>query len=215
MSRLTGIPDLIADPTLFGGGTHENLHGQSLDPHVDFNYTEDGQAHRRLNLLLYLNKGWDPNWGGSIELHSNPRDPDHNQITAINVLFNRALIFETNEISWHGFSEIDLPEQQQNRSRKSLSIYLYTKDRPANEIVGPHATFYVQRPLEPRFVPGYVLRDSDVAYLKQSFHKRDRMIEFYHRLDEQWGRERKAAVAHLRMNSGPASGRRRWTMRIS
>src|ERR1700716_1063462 len=31
MSKLTGIRDLIADRTLFGGGTHNNLSDQGLD----------------------------------------------------------------------------------------------------------------------------------------------------------------------------------------
>src|SRR5580658_9939447 len=51
MTAITGIPDLIADPNMFGGGTHDNQHGQALDPHVDFNLlTIDGTAmHRRVN----------------------------------------------------------------------------------------------------------------------------------------------------------------------
>src|SRR5687768_8762233 len=56
MSAITGIEDLYGDPTLYGGGTHENLNGQTLDVHVDFNFQIGQGFHRRANLLLYLNK---------------------------------------------------------------------------------------------------------------------------------------------------------------
>ena len=125
MSAISGIPDLVGDISLYGGGTHENLNGQELDPHVDFNYVSGGRAHRRMNLLIYLNKNWNPEWGGAIEVHSNPRDPDNNKIAAYNVDFNKALLFETNEYSWHGFPRICLPaELSATHSRKCLSIYL-------------------------------------------------------------------------------------------
>ncbi|MGC1551068.1 MAG: 2OG-Fe(II) oxygenase, partial [Rhodanobacter sp.] len=130
MSSMTGISDLLPDPRMYGGGTHENRHGQSMDTHVDFNYDQDHGYHRRLNLIVYLNKEWDESWGGAIELHSNPRDQEANKVVAFNCLFNRAIVFKTNEYSWHGFERVTLPESERNRSRKSLSIYLYTKARP-------------------------------------------------------------------------------------
>jgi hypothetical protein len=119
MSALTGIPDLIADETLHGGGTHENLDGQGLDVHVDFNIDERRMLHRRVNLLIYLNKEWRDDWGGLIEFHSDPRDPQHNVIRSFRPLFNHAVIFATSEHSWHGFQQISLPADRKHLSRKS------------------------------------------------------------------------------------------------
>jgi len=200
MSRLSGIPDLLIDPKMFGGGTHDNRHGQELDPHVDFNYDESEQLHRRLNLIVYLNKEWETEWGGALEIHSNPRRPQENQIESFDPLFNRAVMFETNEYSWHGFPKIDLPEDKRHLSRKSLSIYLYTKDRPAEEIAPMHATFYVQRPLPKHIAAGRTLSEQDVTDLALLLRRRDDWIEFYHRLELEKNRElakMRAAVAHL------------------
>ena len=58
LSRITGIPDLQADPELAGGGMHVMGPGSRLDVHVDFNMLVERKLHRRLNIVLYLNEGW-------------------------------------------------------------------------------------------------------------------------------------------------------------
>jgi hypothetical protein len=189
IGEMTGIPDLVSDPALYGGGTHENLHGQDLDPHVDFNYDEAQKLHRRLNLIVYLNKDWKTEWGGALELHSNPRRPAENSIQAWAPSFNRAVLFETHEHSWHGFPKIELPEAERHRSRKSISIYLYTRDRPAGEIAPVHGTFYVHRPLPARFREGYTLTDADEKELLFQVDRRDKWIEKYQRMELDKGAE--------------------------
>ena len=197
MSRLSGIPELLLDPKMFGGGTHENRHGQELDPHIDFNYAEDHGLHRRLNLIVYLNKEWKTEWGGAIEIHSNPRLPDENCIRAFDPLFNRAVMFETNEYSWHGFPKINLPDEERHRSRKSISIYLYTRERPAEEIAPPHGTFYVNRPLDPRFRAGYTLTEADEKDLKFQLDRRDKWIEKYQRMELDFSGELQRKNAYI------------------
>jgi hypothetical protein len=189
VSELTGIPDLLHDPLMFGGGTHENLHGQDLDPHVDFNYDQSRRLHRRLNLIVYMNKEWRPEWGGSLELHSNPRDPYTNRIFSYEPRFNRCVLFETNEYSWHGFPEIRLPEHRRDLSRKSISIYLYTRERPVEEVAPVHATFYVQRPLPPHFSAGQTLTEGDVLELRRMLGRRDEWIKKYQQLELDRNRE--------------------------
>jgi Rps23 Pro-64 3,4-dihydroxylase Tpa1-like proline 4-hydroxylase len=183
ISQVSGIPELLPDPAHYGGGTHENRHGQDLDPHVDFNYDEPQKLHRRLNLIVYLNKDWNPDWGGSLEIHSNPRRPLENQIHSYAPTFNRAVLFETNEYSWHGFPKIELPEAERHRSRKSISIYLYTRDRPADEIAPVHGTFYVHRPLDKRFRAGYTLTEADMKDLLFQVDRRDKWIEKYQQME--------------------------------
>jgi Rps23 Pro-64 3,4-dihydroxylase Tpa1-like proline 4-hydroxylase len=169
ISKITGIPDLLYDEDYFGGGTHENRDGQKLDAHVDFNYQPRTNTHRRLNLIVYLNHEWDDSWGGSLELHSNPWNPDDDRRTSILPLFNRAVIFETNEISWHGFKEIHLPESKKSLSRKSFAIYLYTSQRPAGETSPSHATIYVPDSMPSDWEPNRILSTDDLDMLKQRF----------------------------------------------
>ena len=112
MSEITGIPDLKYDPWYYGAGTHENFHGAGLDPHFDFNIHPKTAQHRRINAIVYLNKNWDPSWKGSICFHSDPYDLRGDQVTEIETIFNRCVIFETTERSWHSVPPVDSPRGQ-------------------------------------------------------------------------------------------------------
>ena len=172
IGRITGIPDLLYDPWYFGGGTHENRNGQDLDAHVDFNRHPIERWHRRLNLIVYLNRDWNDAWGGSLQLHSDPRAAD-DRITTITPLYNRAVIFETTEWSWHAFPRIALPADKQQLTRKSVALYFYTKERPADELADTHSTIYVDPPLPERFQTGFTLAADDVEALRVLLTRRD------------------------------------------
>ncbi len=180
MTQITGIPDLLYDPHYFGGGTHENREGQDLDVHVDFNRHPVTHSHRRLNLIIYLNHEWDDAWGGALELHSDPHS-DADRITLVTPLFNRAVIFETTEWSWHGFSRISLPEDRKQISRRSIALYFYTREREPEELADTHSTIYVERPLPARFVPGLQLNEHDVEELKGILRRRDAHLQRLYR----------------------------------
>lgn len=175
IGRITGIDGLLYDPWYFGGGTHDNRHGQDLDPHVDFNRHPIQPWHRRLNLIVYLNHEWDDEWGGSLELHSDPRSPD-DRVKAVTPLFNRCVIFETTEHSWHGFRRIDLPPAHSGLSRKSVALYFYTVDRPEEELAEPHSTIYVDRPLPEHIRAGHTLSEDDMDALRALLARRDQHI---------------------------------------
>lgn len=172
IGRLTGIADLLYDPFYFGGGTHENREGQDLDPHVDFNRHPVERWHRRLNLIVYLNREWDDAWGGSLELHSDPRSVD-DRVTLVTPLYNRCVIFETTEWSWHGFGRITLPAARKELTRKSIALYFYTRERPAAELADTHSTIYVDRPLPEHLRAGATLSEADVETLRSLLARRD------------------------------------------
>lgn len=182
VGEITGIPKLLYDPDYVGGGTHENLEGQELDPHVDFNYHPRTRRHRRLNLILFLNPEWEPAWGGSLELHRNPWLPSaENPIQAVVPAANRCVLFETSEHSWHGFSRIQLPPEKRSLSRRSIAVYFYTRQRPATETAPDHATVYVQRPLPPHVAPGHTLTEGDVQEIRELFARRDQQLRFLYK----------------------------------
>ena len=180
VSAITGIPRLLHDPLHVGGGTHENRDRQALDAHVDFNRHPVTHHHRRLNLIVYLNHGWLDEWGGVLELHRDPRSAD-DEVVRVSPRFNRAVIFETTEHSWHGFSTIRLPEDQRDRSRRSVALYFYSEQRPADELADTHSTIYVDRPLPAHLAVGTRLEAADLAELRALLGNRDQHIQRLYR----------------------------------
>ena len=139
---ITGIDGLQADPELAGGGMHvTGAHGR-LDVHVDFNYVEERDLHRRLNILVYLNPEWKAEWGGAIELWDRDVKTLHHSIVPA---LGRMVLFETSEISFHGVSPLEGPEQV---VRQSFAAYYYTAEAPAGWDGTKHNTIFRARPDE-------------------------------------------------------------------
>jgi hypothetical protein len=144
VSALTGIPNLVADPILEGGGLHQSSRGGYLNLHTDFSMHHFHRTwHRRVNLILYLNPVWREEWGGSIELWE--RSAEHKLVRCAAKyppLLNHALIFSTNGGSLHGYPDpLTCPEGQ---SRKSLALYYYTVE--TDRKFSGHSTDYFARP---------------------------------------------------------------------
>ena len=121
LERVTGIEGLIPDPYFGGGGLHQIEPGGFLKVHVDFNRHPKLNLDRRLNLLIYLNKDWRPEYGGNLELWD---AGTKSCARSIEPLFNRTVIFGTTDTSLHGHP-IPLATPS-GTTRKSVSLYYYT-----------------------------------------------------------------------------------------
>ena len=138
LEELTGIGGLVPDPHLRGGGLHEIRHGGLLGVHADFNVHPRLRLYRRLNLLVYLNKDWQPEWGGALELW----DRGGQQcVRTIQPVFNRAVLFDTSNFSYHGHPHpLACPPE---RSRKSVALYYYALESPGESDRVAHGTIFL------------------------------------------------------------------------
>lgn len=172
LSKITGIQNLIYDPDYYGGGTHESLHGERLLPHIDYNYHPKTGYYRRLNLLIFLNPEWQQQWGGELELHSDPLDPDNDQVVSCPVSKNNCTILETTSSSWHGFPVIELPADKRHLSRRSIAVYYYTENPPSSDTNLNRSTVYVSEPFPARFKEGIQLSEDDLTNLRELWQMR-------------------------------------------
>jgi Rps23 Pro-64 3,4-dihydroxylase Tpa1-like proline 4-hydroxylase len=137
LERLTGIDGLIPDPYLVGGGLHMLPRGGRLGIHADFNLHEKLKLDRRLNLLLYLNQDWKPEWGGALELWD---QGVKSKVRSYLPLANRIVVFSTTDTAFHGHPRpLECPK---GTYRKSIALYYYTNGRPSVERSTPHSTLF-------------------------------------------------------------------------
>lgn len=141
LETLTGIGNLLPDPYHIGGGAHIAECGDFLKVHADFNWHDKLQAHRRVNVLLYLNENWQKGWRGELELWDKAMT---GPIRTFAPILNRAVVFNTDENSNHGHPEpLSCPE---GTRRRTLNLYYYTARRNESEIHSPHYTLYKTAP---------------------------------------------------------------------
>lgn len=139
ISELTGIPGLLADEMLEGGGLHQSSRGGYLNVHADFTvHPHKRNWRRRVNLLIYFNEDWLEEYRGHLELWARDMSACQQRIAPI---FNRCVIFNTDEDSYHGLPDpIQCPEDQ---TRKSIALYYFTEEK---DLPTKRATNYRARP---------------------------------------------------------------------
>ncbi len=141
--RFAEIISYIVDEEVFfdkgfhGGGLHLGTENAHLDMHADFNYHPKHENwFRQLNLLLYLNKDWRPEYGGSLKLE----DARTGEKTEVEPLFNRLAIMHCRGYTLHGYDTLHFPE---GKYRTSIATYAYSlHDKPKEK---PRTTVWVSK----------------------------------------------------------------------
>jgi hypothetical protein len=171
IEQLTGIGNLIADPSYFGGGLHLIENGGFLEVHADFNHLKKYDLERRINLLLYLNEDWQDQYNGQLELW------DRGTMTcakSIAPIFNRAVVFSTTKESLHGHpAPLATPP---GVARRSFALYYYTNTwEPA---VQAHTTlYYISRDNKVKLRAARIVRGLLLDLIPPIFRKTFRAIK--------------------------------------
>ena len=86
-----------------------------------------------------MKEDWKDEYNGHLELWDFTNSKKGKLIEKIAPSFNRAVIFETNEISYHGHPlPLNTPKEL---NRKSIATYYYTKERKESEIASSEPAF--------------------------------------------------------------------------
>jgi 2OG-Fe(II) oxygenase superfamily len=127
LERLTGIDDLVGDPDHYWAGLHVGREGSFQAVHSDFVRHPVKKTFHRVNVLVYLNSDWRPEYGGQLELW-----PDDMRACGQTVLpvQGRMVIFETNPRTLHGVPrKVTCPP---DRLRLTLASYYFTDSAPSS-----------------------------------------------------------------------------------
>ncbi|RYF69330.1 MAG: 2OG-Fe(II) oxygenase [Comamonadaceae bacterium] len=121
VSSVTAVPYLLPDPKLFGGGLHESRPGATFAVHRDFNLHRHLGLKNEMVFITYLNKGWQREWGASLELW----DAERKQaVTSVLPEFGHSILLPHSQVSYHGHP--DPMQTPDGRPRRSVAAYYYT-----------------------------------------------------------------------------------------
>lgn len=140
VEKITGVKDMVGDPHFYAGGLSAMATGQFLNPHIDNSHDGDRRNYRVLNLLYYVTPDWAQESGGNLELW----DLKVKERVEIHSKFNRLVLMETNETSWHSVNAVKVEGK-----RCCVSNYYFSPHSPNNGRETFHITFFQARPEQP------------------------------------------------------------------
>ena len=123
IERITKTPHLSADPSLYAGGISRMDYGHFLNPHIDNSHNASREKYRRFNLLFYVTPEIQESDGGNFELW----DKGVKNPFVIEAKFNRLVVLETTQYSWHSVDYV-----RSNIQRCCVSNYYFSEDSPEN-----------------------------------------------------------------------------------
>ena len=123
LSEVVGVK-LYSDPGLHGGGWHIHKSGGKLNPHLDYSLHPKIGLARKINLIIYVSENLKPENGGTLGLYSGTAIAPEKLVTTVEPKFNRAVMFDTTQNSWHGL--VNPVVGGDDVYRKSLTVYYLT-----------------------------------------------------------------------------------------
>ncbi len=137
LERLTGVEKLLPDPHLIGAGYMKSFRGDTLQVHTDFNWVEETHLHRAVSIILYFNKNWDVDWGGSLKFYDFNNEKT---LSSIKPDWGNMLVWNYHNLVYHGYPEpITCPE---NESRKGMRLFYYQSRSKPDAENPPHRSLY-------------------------------------------------------------------------
>jgi len=149
LSDKVGIK-LKNDPNKNWFGIHKYDHGDKLDIHVDAGLHPVTNDKKQITLGIYLSKDWKEKNGGHLEIWDGDNSINNNAklskvIYKILPSFNRLIIFDNNDYSWHGSPEPIKCNNDEKRIFLTLS-YLSENHNYDNK---RKKAFFIARPNDP------------------------------------------------------------------
>ncbi len=133
---ITGMKDMVGDPHLYAGGISAMVKGHFLNPHIDNSHDSERKLYRTVNVLFYTTPDWPDDMGGNLELW----DEKVRDRVEIPSRFNRLVIMETNDLSWHSVNQV-----KTDAMRCCVSNYYFSRHPPGGE-EHFHITYFQARP---------------------------------------------------------------------
>lgn len=136
LEDITGVRKLLGDPHYRGGGVCKVPPGSLLGLHTDFNWNDQIQLTRKVNLILYMNSEWNKEWGGELEFWNLERTKCE---ISIEPRPNRLVFWNYDEHHLHGHPHpLNTPE---DIHRQNLILFYYSSN--ATHETAPHKSqFY-------------------------------------------------------------------------